>query len=1006
MAQPDQASEPPPRTSALSPLGKSKFLRLLFGSHQQESISSPPQTHAFPDEIEKGELHMNPDDPIQIGSRHRTNRKVITGLPRTQTFKRQQSEQRVHLTPVETDQYERRAVSVDRRSCGPLLPATFQDYSNPRASAPGHIHTSSQTVPGPEYAPSLTASTTEDASLPEGLSLHRAPTGGDGRVDEMSVADAQSMTTSQYEAMIHRELESTWILNLSMHFRDKSKREKFFVTYREHGHLWRRVTISLDYRNATPNSLEGDLAQTEFQRDKSAKIYEAIRESLPEIQFYDTVTNLKLQTVDGRLIVHVVEDGNEIISYPRVHQIKYLGCRRIRERDIDFESHMSGFVYKVNVNGKVLIKKEIPSPETIDEFLYEINALNSLRFSNHVVKFHGVVVDDHDEFVKGLLISYAEQGALIDIIYDNCKDRGTGLPWSLRERWARQIVQGLADIHESGFVQGDFTLSNIVIDDLGDAKIIDINRRGCPVGWEPPEATALIESNQRISMYIGVKSDLYQLGMVLWGLAMEEDEPEREGRPLVLGPEVQIPDWYRRMTEDCLNFDPRARPQASSLIERFPAVNGGRIFQEERNPISVDDGHVLHDYIVEGYGADGRPYIREIEPTTEWPSYMTRRYLDPSPSGHGPYTYTRGRSPPSPLPSNCGDDYDLRGRTGRTGWAANINIAPSYSDVGAEDVFPGAEAYRQPTPTPTVEKGPPTFSLEPARPDTLVDVGSAEQVPAEAARDKAQEATVEGHSSQAAQGIVEDTSEAVSSDAIALTPDSTKSLETTVPSSSALAENTLVNVESDEDSAGIVAKNLSAGPPAETTALRAENADQGEEACDETIQHNASGVEENITMPEKGEAEGQGAQEEMETGARDGEDNASSGKTEPDTAAETRAAELLERDKDAGIAHGDASTAGEPVAPSEQITPTENDYIQKPQAADACYEAQAHTTDATNVAELRTTEVPDALVGVGSVHFTTESQPTREEALADDDFDDTIQLDAAPMTTVTADGPA
>jgi hypothetical protein len=135
----------------------------------------------------------------------------------------------------------------------------------------------------------------------------------------MSVADAQSMTTSQYEAMIHRELESTWILNLSMHFRDKSKREKFFVTYREHGHLWRRVTISLDYRNATPNSLEGDLAQTEFQRDKSAKIYEAIRESLPEIQFYDTVTNLKLQTVDGRLIVHVVEDGNVCILAAVVH---------------------------------------------------------------------------------------------------------------------------------------------------------------------------------------------------------------------------------------------------------------------------------------------------------------------------------------------------------------------------------------------------------------------------------------------------------------------------------------------------------------------------------------------------------------------------------------------------------------------------------------------------------------------------------------------------------------
>lgn len=111
--------------------------------------------------------------------------------------------------------------------------------------------------------------------------------------------------------MINEELERTWILNLSMHFRDQSKREKFFVTYHDRFKgIWRRVTISLDYRNAPENSLEMDLAQTKYQREKSAKIYEAIRESLQDIQFYDTVTNLKLQTTDGRLHVHVVEDVN------------------------------------------------------------------------------------------------------------------------------------------------------------------------------------------------------------------------------------------------------------------------------------------------------------------------------------------------------------------------------------------------------------------------------------------------------------------------------------------------------------------------------------------------------------------------------------------------------------------------------------------------------------------------------------------------------------------------
>ncbi len=59
----------------------------------------------------------------------------------------------------------------------------------------------------------------------------------------------------------------------------------------------------------------------------------------------------------------------------------------MRERDLQFESHMSGFVYKVRVNDEVLIKKEIPGPDTVDEFLYEINALNRLRNARNVIQF-------------------------------------------------------------------------------------------------------------------------------------------------------------------------------------------------------------------------------------------------------------------------------------------------------------------------------------------------------------------------------------------------------------------------------------------------------------------------------------------------------------------------------------------------------------------------------------------------------------------------------------------
>ncbi|KAL6829766.1 serine/threonine protein kinase [Trichoderma camerunense] len=650
----------------------------------------------------------------------RLSRRVVPGLPRSQTFKRQLSESREHLAPVEPSAEERRAASVDRRTHFPQKPGrrSSRAHVDPRSSAPSffgeplHETNSNYAQSLPIDLAELEAAVSNYSDRPQDAAASDVDgTEADDADDEYtaqdgaSVADSRSVTASQYEAMIHDELEREWILNLSMHFRDRSKREKFFVTYREQDYMWRRVTISLDYRDAPENSLEWELSHTKYQRDKSAKIYEAIRESLPDIQFYDTVTNLKLETTDGRLHVHVVEDGNEIIHYPSVSQIRHLGCRRVKERDIVFDSHMSGFVYKVSVNGNMLIKKEIPSPDTVEEFLYEVNALNGLRFSRHVIDFYGVVVDDNDEHVKGLLISFAGQGALIDIIFENCKENNIGIPWETRERWARQIVQGLADVHESGFVQGDFTLSNIVIDDDGDAKIIDINRRGCPVGWEPPEATALIESNQRLSMYIGVKSDLYQLGMVLWGLAMLEDEPETQGRPLILGPEINVPDWYRQMTEICLSDDPRLRLQAASLLRMFPHALPGDghsdALHSDQEPVRMDSGAVAHDYSSEGYEVDSHLAARATRPVNDW-SYSGSAYAE---SGLMPYDQNysaRGRSPPSPMPS----DVDVNDPAYKSGWAANRNIAPSYSDSGESYVLPDEyDIRRQPTPpTPSAGK--------------------------------------------------------------------------------------------------------------------------------------------------------------------------------------------------------------------------------------------------------------------------------------------------------------
>lgn len=488
-------------------------------------------------------------------------RRAIPSLPRPQTFHRQESERRERLEPaLEEHVGRRRALSASaarRVPSPPIVP--FPSLSAPEVTPSGAVFPT--LLSDEPDAPSHSLKQSRD---PRDLPPLSIPDPFDG----CRIVESEEENYEIDAHALQEEYEQRWILNLSMHFRDKSNREKFFVTYAETPSRWRRITVSLDYRVAPKGSLEADLSTLHYQRDKSFRIYEAIRESLPDIQYYDTVTNLKLETTpeDGQLHVHVREDANEIVNFPNVALFQHVQTHFYTESEVEFISHLSGFVYKVRAGGRTVIKKEIPGPDTVDEFLYEVNALDSLHGCDSVIQLQGLVTDDSGMLVKGLLISYASQGALVDMLYDY---RGE-LPWHRRERWAKQIVQGLSDIHEAGFVQGDFTLSNIVINEEDDAQIIDINRRGCPVGWEPPELGRLIDSGQRISMCIGVKTDLFQLGMVLWALAEEVDEPERIERP---HPSVSnAPSYFQEIVEICLSERPQGRWAANRLLRLFPTA--------------------------------------------------------------------------------------------------------------------------------------------------------------------------------------------------------------------------------------------------------------------------------------------------------------------------------------------------------------------------------------------------------------------------------------------------
>ena len=367
------------------------------------------------------------------------------------------------------------------------------------------------------------------------------------------------------------------LLNKSMHFKDRSYPDKFFLTYMDSASAWRKLTISCNFENLLANSMLINVKKLQYQRDKANFLLEILWGSLPSLRLCPTVTNLRLQELDGQLHVHVTEDSNEAIPYPRVSLVRFLDIPWYTMRDVEVIQHLGGFSSRVKIRGQSqdYVLAQVPSPMRVEDFLRELIYLYSLNGNPDIISLYGVVVesesDDRDGRVIARLVTFAARGALVDIVYDARQQ--DGISWELREKWTCQIVRGLAAFHGKGYVYGDFDMTSIHIDEHDNAQIGTNYTIGLPsVGWESPEICLLQEAGLKIDPFVNQKSDVFQLGMVLWGLAMLEDEPERQDRPLVWPATIEgeIPRYIRTIVQLCLSPDPENRPFVRDLLRFIP----------------------------------------------------------------------------------------------------------------------------------------------------------------------------------------------------------------------------------------------------------------------------------------------------------------------------------------------------------------------------------------------------------------------------------------------------
>ena len=141
-----------------------------------------------------------------------------------------------------------------------------------------------------------------------------------------------------------------------------------------------------------------------------------------------------------------------------------LDLPRYSSRDIMVTSKLmgSGYIAKVVISGLHMCCK-IATAQTFKAVQREYDCLRQITMSRSAVsipapKLLGLVVDD-DGIVLGILEEFIEnEGKLSDVV-----KKEAGVLEERRAKWAKQIQEGVALLHENGVVWGDGKAENVLV---------------------------------------------------------------------------------------------------------------------------------------------------------------------------------------------------------------------------------------------------------------------------------------------------------------------------------------------------------------------------------------------------------------------------------------------------------------------------------------------------------------------------------------------------------------
>ncbi|CAI6340620.1 unnamed protein product [Periconia digitata] len=300
-------------------------------------------------------------------------------------------------------------------------------------------------------------------------------------------------------------------------------------------------------------------------------------------------------------------------------------------------AHLVGTLLVANVDNHWVIYRTITAGKSSMELLLRnIKSSIALRGASYVAQMIGVVIDPETNLFKGMLVETPAKGSMF-VLMDIHRSRGKPIPWPIRQKWAKQIVHGVAAYHERCQVIGGLRTYSycISIDEHGDAIILGLSPGIHPCipggdGLLPPEYRA--EAFEKGNGEVGPEFDVFQLGLLLWHLYRDQHQQGASTfcslsgcnnkpsdcnihkNPVALPKAgAGVPDYLDQIIALCRQESPRERPAAWELIPMFPTDeeifrqidlldSDERVLSKDCNGTAVKDKLLRLEAIRDTYG--------------------------------------------------------------------------------------------------------------------------------------------------------------------------------------------------------------------------------------------------------------------------------------------------------------------------------------------------------------------------------------------------------------------